>query len=155
MNSFDSEVEYRRATVEDVPAIMSSRGADPHWGPADARTAAYLQGTHHPQKALPPRALFVAVVDKDVAGYIAGHLTERYDCDGELQYLWVAPDHRRRGVALNLFRMLTGWFHDHRAKSICVDVEPENVVARSFYSKCGAEELNSHWLIWQDVASTG
>ena len=82
MNSLDPDVAYRRATLEDVPAIMRSRGADPEWGPADARTAAYLQGTHHPQKALQPRALFVAVAGKDVVGYIAGHLTERFDCDG-------------------------------------------------------------------------
>ena len=98
--------------------------------------------------------MYVALKDKDVVGYIAGHLTERYDCDGELQYLWVSPQHRRRGIALNLFRMLTTWFDAHGANNICVDVEPDNIVARSFYAKCGAEELNSHWLIWREVASS-
>ncbi|MGH7752666.1 MAG: GNAT family N-acetyltransferase [Gemmatimonadales bacterium] len=32
-------------------------------------------------------------------GYVAGHLTRRFDCEGELQWIYVVPDRRRSGVA--------------------------------------------------------
>jgi hypothetical protein len=37
---------------------------------------------------------------------------------------------------------------------VCVDVEPENRVARAFYSRHGAVPLNPHWLVWDDIRST-
>jgi GNAT superfamily N-acetyltransferase len=37
-----------------------------------------------------------------VVGYIAGHRTTRHHCAGEVQYLFVAPAYRRRGVATAL-----------------------------------------------------
>jgi hypothetical protein len=64
-------------------------------GPADERIAAYLQGKHHPQRALPPRVAWVATINAEVIGYVAGHLTRRFDCEGELQYIYVAPAYRR------------------------------------------------------------
>ena len=153
MDAPTGDLIYREAAVADVPAIGRSRAADPEWGPADPRTAAYLAGTHHPQRALPPRVAFVALKGNLVVGYIAGHLTQRYDCDGELQYLWVAPDHRRGGVATRLLRLLARWFVEHEARRICVDVTPDNARARSFYTRHGAEELNPHWLVWNDIAA--
>jgi hypothetical protein len=52
--------------------------------PADPRMAAYLDGDHHPQQALGPRVAFVAIVSEKTVGYIAGHLTTRQGCGGEL-----------------------------------------------------------------------
>ena len=80
---------YREATSDDVAAMAQCRAADLLAGPADARMAAYFSGRHHPQRALLPRAGFVAIVNSAVIGYIAGHLTERFDCQGEIQYLYV------------------------------------------------------------------
>ncbi len=142
----------REATVADVPALTRSRARDSEWGPADPRTAAYLEGRHHPQRALAPRVAFVALRgEADVVGYIAGHLTRRFDCDGELQYLWVVSTHRRSGVASRLLYLLAEWFVKHNGRRVCVDVVPENVAARAFYQRHGAVELNPHWLVWQDV----
>lgn len=152
MESSAKDLTYREATVSDVPAIERGRAADLEWGPADPRTASYLEGKHHPQRALPTRVAFVALDGHAVVGYIAGHLTQRYDCDGELQYLWVAVDHRRGGVATSLFRLLARWFVDQRATRVCVDVLPDNSVARSFYARHGATELNPYWLVWSDIA---
>jgi ribosomal protein S18 acetylase RimI-like enzyme len=142
---------YREGSVADVPAIADRRAADPEWGPADPRIASYLEGTHHPQHALPPRVLFLASEGESVVGYVSGHLTRRHDCDGELQDLWVAPEHRRRGVASGLFRLLARWFVERDATLVCVDVLPDNLVARSFYMRHGAVELNPHWLVWRDI----
>ena len=66
-------------------------------GHADNRMAAYFRGEHHPQLALMPRTGFIALLDGAAIGYIAGHLTTRHGCQGEVQYLFVASSYRRRG----------------------------------------------------------
>jgi GNAT superfamily N-acetyltransferase len=113
--------------------------------------AAYLEGHHHPRQALPPRVAYVALVENAVVGYVAGHLTRRYDCDGELQYLFVTPQYRRTGVASELLRLLARWFTHQGARKICVNVEPDNERARAFYSGHGATPLHPFWLVWPDI----
>jgi len=120
-------------------------------GPADPRMASYLRCEHHPQKALIPRVMYVAAEADAMVGYIGGHLTRRYECDGELQYLYVVPEHRRTGVASEMLRSLWSWFQECDATRICVDVEPSNGRARGFYMSHGASCLNSHWLVWPDI----
>jgi GNAT superfamily N-acetyltransferase len=144
-------VRYRAATVADVPAMARSRLADPAAGRADERMAAYLEGKHHPQQALGPRVAFVALDAEGVVGYIAGHLTRRHQYDGEVQYLFVAPRHRGTGVAARLLRLQAGWFIRRQARRICVNVDPDNAVARAFYTRLGATELNRFWFVWSDV----
>lgn len=146
-------IAFRAATVADVPGIARARALDRAAGPADPRMARYLEGTHHPGQALPPRVAVLAESDGGVVGYTAGHLTRRFGCQGEVQWLWVAPAFRRRGVARELLRLLAGWFADRRAARVCVDVEPGNVGARHFYRSQGAVELNRHWLVWEDIAA--
>jgi len=148
------DVIYREAAASDIPGLVRSRAADAAWGPADPRTGAYLAGRHHPRQALPPRVIFLALDGETVAGYIGGHLTERYGCTGELQYLWVSPAYRRRGIATRLTAMLMKWFEERAALRVCVDVLPENAVARSFYTRCGAVRLNAHWLVWEDISAS-
>ena len=113
--------------------------------------AAYVGGTHHPQHALALRAVYVAVSGRSVVGYIAGHLTRRHACDGEVQYLWVAPQHRRQGIATELLRQLGEWFAAQRASKVCVNVAEDNVVAQRFFRGCGAGDLERHWLVWVDI----
>ncbi len=86
-----------------------------------------------------------------MVGFIAGHLTSRYGCDGELQWMDVIPEFRRRSVASELLRRLAKWFAEQGASRICVDVDPANKIARSFYTKHRAEHLNPHWLVWSDI----
>jgi GrpB-like predicted nucleotidyltransferase (UPF0157 family)/GNAT superfamily N-acetyltransferase len=149
-------VEYRDAGPADVPAMQQCRLADPSAGPADGRMAAYLEGAHHPHQALAPRVAYAALQDGVVVGYIAGHLTRRYDCDGEVQYLHVALPHRRAGIASELLRRLAAWFVQQGAFKICVDVNDESPPARPFYSRHGASAINRHWMVWSDVrALTG
>jgi GNAT superfamily N-acetyltransferase len=144
---------YREAAPADVAAMARCRAADPLAGPADARMAAYFSGKHHPRQALLPRAGFVAIVDAAVIGYIAGHLTERFECQGELQYLYVAPAHRRSGVARNLFGRLAAWFGEQQALRICVNVDEDSLGARHFYVSMYATDLCPHWMEWRDITS--
>ena len=132
--------------------MEASRATDPEVGPADHRMAAYMADKHHPQQALPPRVVYVALTGSIVAGYIAGHLTRRYSCDGEVQYLFVATPYRRTGIASALLERLARWFTAHGASKICVDVNPDSPGARPFYASQGATDLSKHWMVWNDIA---
>jgi GNAT superfamily N-acetyltransferase len=120
---------------------------------AEPRIGAYLDGKHHPQQALRPRAAFVALAGDVVVGYVAGHLTRRFGCDGELQYLFVAPSHRRRGVAAEMLRLLAAWFVEQHAAKVCVNADVDSPGAVPFYVSQGALALNPHWYIWDDIGS--
>jgi Acetyltransferases len=119
-------VEIREARISDVPAMALCRVTDSVVGPADPRMAAYFEGRHHPQQALAARAGYVAVADKVVVGYIAGHETRRFNYDGEVQYLYVTPEYRRQRVGTMLLKQLAQWFHARGAATICVDVNADS-----------------------------
>ena len=109
----------------------------------------YLAGTHHPQQALLPRMLWMASAGPSPIGYVAGHLTRRFGCDGELQWIYVVPEHRRAQVASTLLRALATWFLGQGARRVCVDIGSDD--ARPFYSRHGAVEMNRHWMVWDDI----
>jgi GNAT superfamily N-acetyltransferase len=145
-------MEFRLAEEQDLKALAAIRGADEaaesHWF---NRISGYYNGTHHPQQALAPRVIIVATENTKIIGFIAGHLTRRYDCDGELQWIDTIAEYQRMGVATNLFRLLADWFIGHHAKRICVNCARDNLVAMSFYQKKGALPLNDYWLVWEDI----
>ena len=146
------ELLFRPATPLDA-AVMAQLRTE-HWGNApdwERTIAAYLSGEHNPRQALHPRIAILAEQDDQVIGFIAGHLTRRYKCDGELQWINVSPDHRGQGVATDLLRELADWFASNNARHICVDVQPRNTTARTFYVRHGAEPLNNHWMVWNDI----
>lgn len=141
----------RAAQAADIPLIAAIRQTDSENGPADSRMVAYLERRHHPQLALAPRVIYFAECDGQIAGYIGGHLTRRFDCEGELQYLYVAPQHRRAGIASALVRRLAGWFVEQKALRVCVNVNAESPGAEPFYVKHGAQPLRPHWMVWSDI----
>jgi GNAT superfamily N-acetyltransferase len=96
--------------------------------------------------------MIVAEQEGEVIGFIAGHLTRRFHCDGELQWINVSTAQRGKGIATELLRELAGWFDSYNARKICVDAQPGNADARAFYTSHGAEPLNDHWLMWPDIA---
>lgn len=143
-------IAYAIASGEHVPGMAAIRAAE--WGAAERweqTIAAYLNGTHHPRHALPPRVCYVALRGATVAGFAAAHLTTRYGCHGEIQWVNVAPEFRRLGIASNLLRLLGQWLREHSAHRVCVDVDPDNAPARALYRGLGAVDLNPHWLVWE------
>jgi hypothetical protein len=58
---------------------------------------------------------------------------------------------RGDGIAPELLRLLAGWFVKQEALRICVDVDPANTMARQFYARHGAEHLNEHWMVWDNI----
>lgn len=143
---------YRSAQDKDAQAIAALRALE--WGQQEyweRRVSGYLSGIHNPQKALQPRTAIVAEIDDSIIGFIAGHLTERYGCDGELEWINVLFEYRGQGVSAELLNRLWKWFLERKAFKICVNVDLENAAGRKFYAKHGAIEMNPHWMVWQDI----
>jgi ribosomal protein S18 acetylase RimI-like enzyme len=142
----------REATLADVPLMASLRDKSGWRGGANAeRMTMYLSNEHHPQYALPQRVAFIAVQNRELKGYIAGHLTTRFGCQGELQWILVDPEFRGGSVASELLIRMAEWFSRSKSNRVCVNVEPENVRARAFYRRHGATELSEYWLQWSDI----
>jgi GNAT superfamily N-acetyltransferase len=145
--------EYRAAELADVDAMAKVRASEwgtlPYW---QSRIHGYMTGELHPHDALAPRTLILASNGDRLLGFVAGHLTKRFRCDGELEWINVIPEQRGTGVATELLRRLAAWFVQQRAARVCVDVDPKNVAARTFYMRHGAVTLNNHWLVWNDIS---
>lgn len=65
------------------PFYMEREAALPRW-------ERYMRGEHHPRHAKDPRIVYAAITDREMAGFIAGHLTERFGLEGELQSIRVS-----------------------------------------------------------------
>lgn len=117
----------------------------------EKRIGAYLAGNISAQYALPGHAVFVAETADQVVGLIAGHRTTRHQCQGELEWIDVFAPYRRRGIAGRMIVTLAGWFVEQQALRVCIDVKPDNFIARGLYAKYGARPLNPHWMVWEDV----
>jgi GNAT superfamily N-acetyltransferase len=103
-------MRVREAEGADVGRLADIRASDTEAGPADPRMERYLAGTNHPGHALSSRVMYLALDEDRVTGYIAGHLTMRFDCEGGVQYLYVARDYRSRGAASALLEAVGNWF---------------------------------------------
>ena len=136
-----------------MASIRAQRwGTESYW---QDRISRYLSGEHSPQQALTSRIAFVAINAENkqqIVGFIAGHLTRRYQCDAELEWIDTIDQHRRQGIAGALLKTMAAWFEQQKALKVCVDVDPANTVARAFYTRYGAQPLNPHWMVWDDIS---
>ena len=115
-------MQYRLARETDIPAMARIRaegwGTREYW---ERRIAGYMSGDVHPHESLPQRVAYVAVdesQDDSMAGLVAGHLTHRLECDGELEWINVAQEHRTAGVGFQLMVMMARWFDWMNARRI-------------------------------------
>jgi GNAT superfamily N-acetyltransferase len=153
LRGFENELmppTIRLAEPSDISAMASIRAlqweTEQYW---QIRITRYLAGELSPQKALAARTAFVALDGEAIVGFIAGHLTRRFQCDGELEWIDTIEQRRRQGIATALLRTLAQWFEQQGAFKICID--PGNPIARAFYAHYGAESLNQHWMVWNDI----
>lgn len=141
----------RPAEPPDIPSMAEIRaqtkGTQSFW--AD-RIDRYLRGEHSPQQALPLRSAFVAEDQGKIVGFVAGHRTRRFDCDGEVQWIDVDQQHRGRGIGYKLLAQMGSWFVSQETKRICVNVDTNNLAARKLYETCGARPLSEAWMVWDD-----
>jgi GNAT superfamily N-acetyltransferase len=145
-------IQYRRAERSDIPHMARIWGLEKgEGGTSEERMTAYFDGQLHPQHALAPRVIYVAHEGDVLIGYIAGHLTRRFGCDGELEWLYVIPQSRRYGVASGLIVCLAAWFKQQQASGVCVNVARTNIAAIQVYAKHGAAPMKKlGWMVWID-----
>ena len=145
-------LKFRQAQLSDIPTMARIRAeeweTEEYW---NKRICAYMAGELDPKFALKPRVSYVCCEDDLLVGFVAGHLTTRHNCAGELEWINVIREKRGSGAASGLLRILAEWFVLQNALKICVDVEPSNGIARKFYGRHGAVDLEPHWMVWNDI----
>ena len=77
-------------------------------------------------------------------GFAAYHHTRRYDCDAELQKIYVLKTAQGRGVGTAMLRLIADRLVADGSKTMCVGYDPANPYKR-FYAKHGTVEINPHW----------
>lgn len=145
-------ITIRPAEERDISVMAKLRAEE--WGDKTFwtdRITRYMRGEHSPQQAFPERGIFVGVDQETMVGFVAGHRTRRFDCDGELQWINVAPRRRGQGIAEMLMARIAEWLCEQDAKRICVNVAPRNTTARRLYARCGARPLGPQWMVWDDI----
>lgn len=118
----------RPAEPKDIPAMAELRaqtkGTQAFW---TDRINQYLRGKRSPQKALEPRSAFIATDEEKIVGFVAGHRTCRFDCDGEVQWIDGDQQQRGRGIGYKVMAQIGAWFVSQNAKRICMNVESQVV----------------------------
>lgn len=150
------------AGPDDVPdlvrvEIQSKRASIPHLVDAVAldpvsraqRWRIYLRG-EAPVTSRRERRVFKSLSEGGMVGYIAGHLTTRWDMDAEIQSFYVLRTWQRQGIGSALFSAMAEWLVASGARRVCVGIAAENPY-RGFYEKHGARYLNPHWMYWSDI----
>jgi GNAT superfamily N-acetyltransferase len=140
-------ITFRSAQIADIPVLAAIRAAE--W-----ETEAYWTrriGEYLPEEVAQDRTILIAEDEGTPVGFVAGHRTRRFGCDGELQWVNVARERRGLGIGAMLIRKIGFWFVEQGVQRICVDVEPDNAVARGLYSRCGAKPFKPYWMIWENA----
>jgi GNAT superfamily N-acetyltransferase len=113
------------------------------------RWGTYFNGTS-PASSKPPRIILKAVTDGTIIGYIAGHPTNRYSLDAEIQSFYILKEYQRNGTGKQLLKKFVEWLLTQPAKNLCAGIKPENKY-QAFYLKYGGKHLNEHWIYWDDM----
>lgn len=134
--------------LQSFPELM-----EPH--DTDFETRAYRWKTYFakqsPASAMPQRIILKAIDQDKIIGYLAVHLTSRYDKGAEIQSFYVLKEYQRSGIGTALLKEAISWAMNHNAKSLCVGIAPENPY-QQFYLKYGGSFLNPHWIVWEDIS---
>ena len=111
------------------------------------RWKAYIRKEHHPRDAKDPRIVYIASINGEIVGFVAGHLTERLGLEGELRSIYVLLKHQGWGLGTQLVIALAKWFKEWDATEVCVDHKNGS---EGFYIKLGAKFNDHGWLMWDN-----
>lgn len=105
-----------------------------------------------PTTSKPQRLILKAVNEEGrITGYLAGHLTTRYNLDAEIQSFYVLKEAQNKRIGTRLLTSFVTWLIDMNAVSLCVGINPGNKY-KAFYLKYGGQYLNEHWIYWPNTA---
>jgi len=140
----DVEIESKR---ESIPEIIEGFEID-----KEARVnrwVTYFKGTS-PQTSKRARIVYKAMSQDRIVGYLAGHLTTRFNLDAEIQSFYILKSHQRQGLGTTLLKQFAAWLQSNHATSLCVGIAPENQY-KAFYLKHKGQYINDHWIYWADI----
>lgn len=123
----------RRATIEDLPAIMALERAS---FPTDAWSDAMMR-----EELASPHGHYVVLEQAGrIAGY-AGLRAPKGAADGDVQTIAVAASARGRGSGRALLRALLDAARDRGVREVFLDVRDDNPVAQQLYRSEGFTEV--------------
>ena len=122
--------ELRLRSLRDAPeAFGSTHESALKRGPASWIEQA--DGSSHGSD----RSTFLAFIDDQAAGLAAVYRLEAPGDVGELIQVWVAPEYRRRGVALALLEAAMKWASENNFRAVTAGIMAGNAGAMTFYQK--------------------
>lgn len=65
----------------------------------------------------------------------------------ELQAMWVAPEHRKGGIAQQLADAVIAWAREDGADTVTLYVGPKNQPARTLYGALGFTDTGDRWQV--------
>jgi GNAT superfamily N-acetyltransferase len=110
----------------------------------------YIENGSPAQKSLGDGFVILAEHDGKLTGFAAYHHTRRWDCDAELESIYVDFDYQRRGIGSMLLREAVERLRRDGSTSLCVGYSSDNPYKR-FYQKHGAQEIHSFWAVWREL----
>ena len=140
--------EIRLAEQDDL-AALEPHFADMYAHFADANGVTQLSeggftrwcSTYQRARAI-SRVIYIATLDGAFAGFIEGQIriqaqSVNPEKAGHTAHLYVAPVHRRAGLASALYNTLTAWFAEKSVQSETLEVVYNNVAADTFWLSLG------------------
>ena len=151
-------IMFSEATVADAEAIVDQiiasrdkvRDDDSSREVAINRWRGYIEGTHHPRFAKPPRKIYLALMDSRIVGHVACHLTTKHGFESELQSIYVLPGYQHHGLGTKLLRMAVEWLLETGAGSMMVGFHHDNEY-QTFYLKYGGVKGATSRCEWRSL----
>lgn len=137
MNSdVKARMHIRRAVAEDATALSAlALRAKAYWGYAEAQVEAWRTSLEVSAESVSAQPTFVAELNGLLVGFYSLAPSES---SWELDNLWVAPEHIRRGFGRKLVVHALQTAAEGGAASVVVDADPN---AEPFYVACGARSI--------------
>jgi ribosomal protein S18 acetylase RimI-like enzyme len=136
----------RRADASDWERLRDVRlralATDPYAFLETLEEARMLPDVHWRERATPSETQATFVEERD--GSFAAMASVFVASDPASAYLvgmWVAPELRGTGIAIDLVAHVLDWARDHRRVRVVLSVEPGNGRAARLYEKCGFVEI--------------
>ena len=146
-------MRIRRATIADVPAMMTLEGQSPgaaHWSRQQYDNLFFAAGPRTENDQARSEAI-AWIVEDEVANEekapgesgepVAFLVAQRVDTDWELENIAVASIVRRRGIGSLLLKELIAQAAADGVKKIFLEVRASNQSARALYRKLRFEEI--------------
>ncbi len=138
--------QVRLQALQESPQAFGSRYAD-----AVQRSDASWQEQAEASAQGNQRATFIACVGEQTVGIAALYRHNEDPTIGEMLQVWVAPEYRSLGTAVDLIAALLDWGQQQGMQSIWATVKTDNLRALRFYERLGFSLLTPEYSPGEDL----